>query len=882
MQEAQLVNADSDITSKTKKEYQSNMKRIATAILGYLIVILFWTSPVKAQNLMLGDFEKPTSYFNASVGATAPFSFDYKNGISQQIYTASELQGLDEREITKLEFRIYIDAEVYKDEYSNDITIYLSNVDNDTFVKEGTQYKWIPIDEANDCVARKTVKLNLMDITTSSYLENGSVKYYPLSFELDRPFLYKGKSLLLSIRTKSKVTADDGPGRSYLDFCSYPKNVKGMPVRMVCSYTDKAVKDGFNGIFGSKATYALKDRAVMRITHRKAALKTPTMDPQNPIITTTKAGELSTLMVGIAPLECHSITVKGPMNDVDCSFIRDNMGNLVTINIAEATFSDGKLPSGAFQNLPLVEKVVLPNSITTVGESALAQMYKLTEVVMANNVTHIGEHAFTDCKLLSKIKVSSKLSEIDAYAFKGCNALASFDFVSSLTSIGTECFSGCSALTTVILPKGITKVVRNAFSSCKALKKVHLSANLTQLEFGAFGLCSSLGEVTVEAKTPPTIHPKSFNGVKLSNVVLYVPAESVEQYKTTNWWKQFKVFAIKETETPKETYAVTFKVEGEHGKLIAKLANGTELTTGGEVEKGTVISFTVDPDVDYLVNTFMVNGESVALNENRYTIAVEKPLDVVVSFIHRPYRVTYSVVNNQGGTITATYKGKDLPSGGVTPVGEAEPITFTAHPDKNYHVARWIVNGKESPKPAENNQWQVIAGKDYLVEVVFERDEVYYNVKVQQHGNGGSVFLDVEGVRTLLNTRVKENASIRVSVEPNDGFTLDYWMLNGEKVASNVGENAYETRVNKDLNIEAYFKKADNAVESIERNELSFYCTSGKLHFIAPIQGELTIFTLEGNIRFSQYVSEGVTSVSLAKGVYLVSFQGKCSKITIQ
>ena len=39
---------------------------------------------------------------------TAPFDFDYLSSVTQQIYTAAELQGLEGKEITKLAFQIYL------------------------------------------------------------------------------------------------------------------------------------------------------------------------------------------------------------------------------------------------------------------------------------------------------------------------------------------------------------------------------------------------------------------------------------------------------------------------------------------------------------------------------------------------------------------------------------------------------------------------------------------------------------------------------------------------------------------------------------------------------------------------------------------------------
>ena len=91
----------------------------------------------------------------------------------------------------------------------------------------------------------------------------------------------------------------------------------------------------------------------MRITFRDASTPQPSYDPVHPVVQLTEAGSLAKLMQGMDLLKCQSITVSGPMNAEDCKTIRDNMGNLTEINIADATFAEDQLPEAAFYNMPL-------------------------------------------------------------------------------------------------------------------------------------------------------------------------------------------------------------------------------------------------------------------------------------------------------------------------------------------------------------------------------------------------------------------------------------------------------------------------------------------------------------------------------------------------
>lgn len=183
-------------------------------ILGLLLLPLS-VARIDAQALNLGDFTAPNSYFNQSIGQTAPFSLDYYHSVTQQIYTASELQGLEGKEITKLAFQLYIPGEIYNfDPYKSEISIYLTNIDDDAFRNEGSKYKWLPVDEERDLYMRQTLELDLYMITSGSYqvsTANSDIMYYTITFELDKPFLYTGNSILLSVRSKGdSFASSDG------------------------------------------------------------------------------------------------------------------------------------------------------------------------------------------------------------------------------------------------------------------------------------------------------------------------------------------------------------------------------------------------------------------------------------------------------------------------------------------------------------------------------------------------------------------------------------------------------------------------------------------------------------------------------------------------
>ncbi len=870
---------------------QQKRLRFSTLLLSLLLPLI---GQLQAQTIDLGDFANPSSHFNQSIGQTAPFDFDCLSSVTQQIYTAAELQGLEGKEITKLAFQIYLtDCESYNTEYTNDLQIYLTNVSDDHFVQVSGKYHWLPINPAQDLYMKKTITLDLMDLTVSGNHETSKagVDYHTLELELDKPFVYTGQSILLSVRSKATTTAADG--RSFIEFCSYPKNVKEMPIRTINKATDKAISEGFVGVLGETADRGQMDRAVMRITFRDAK---PSYDPIHPVVQLTEAGSLAKLMQGMDLLKCQSITVSGPMNAEDCQTIRDNMGNLTEINIADATFAEDQLPEAAFYNMPLVRKVTLPHTLKVVGERALAQMYKLEEVVLGTQVTKICDSAFAQNRSLTKLSPMPALTTIGAYAFKECVALTTFPWPETLTTLDTESFSG-SGLTEVRLPN-VAVVPRTCFASCKALAKVYLGAKTTEVVFGAFAQCTALTDITVEAVQPPKAHIKAFNGLKpadISTINLFVPNDAQEAYKAANVWKDFHIVPIPGTEPQVKKYLLSYRVIGEHGTLSATLAIGTAIPSQTEIEEHTAITFTADPDLDYVVKSFKINGTETAMtageqNSQTYTLNIEKPTEVTVEFVHRPYTVTYSVRDNVGGTITATYKGKPLDSGATTAVGESETIIFTAHPAEHYHVKKWFVNGKEGPKPAENNQWQVISGKDYVVEVLFERDKVYYTIDVSQEGNGGPIYLEIGGVRSALKSKAPENADIRVYVEPDKGYRLGYWMVNRERINPVDGSLEYTTKATKNLRIVAYYAKVEegnaidtptaanaNATIALEGQTITLTSNTDKA------LGTVALYDYAGRLIEQRTVADKLCTLTAPQaGMYLLSIGTTTAKVCVK
>ena len=259
-------------------------------------------------------------------------------------------------------------------------------------------------------------------------------------------------------------------------------------------------------------------------------------------LTSVTIGESVTTIGGSAFSYCNSltsVTIPDSVTTIGGGAFY-NCYSLTSVTIGESVTEIG---SSAFYSCNLTS-VTIPDSVTTIVGGAFAYCNELKEF-KGKFAEDNGRILVIDGVLaafapagLTVYTIPDSVTTIGNSAFYYCYDLTSVTIPDSVTTIGYSAFHYCYSLTSVTIPDSVTTIGNYAFEYCKNLTSITIHDSVTTIGEGAFYECSSLTSVYCKPVTPPAGGSYMFSS-NASGRKIYVPMESVDAYRMAAGWGEY-------------------------------------------------------------------------------------------------------------------------------------------------------------------------------------------------------------------------------------------------------------------------------------------------------------------------------------------------------
>ena len=323
----------------------------------------------------------------------------------------------------------------------------------------------------------------------------------------------------------------------------------------------------------------------------------------------------------------------------------------------------------------IVTDLVIPNSVTSIGDYAFYGCCSLTSVTIPNNVTSIGEYAFRGCNNLTSVTINS-------------NEIVSKNYTSNSNLISI--FG--SQVIEYIIAGGVTSIGDYAFYAWNGISEltyVTISNSVTSIGEGAFYENRHIKNLIVQSKTPPQIKKYSLPLYAMTNfeyTTIYIPCNTRDAYVAAKYWfiREDLSFGSYINDIRELEYTLTFIIDEEEYSKI-------NLCDGEEIVLPTKKGYTFIPNEEIpelmpehdltITGTFAVNSYDVV-----YMIDNEEYQRISV-----PYGTKLTAIAEPAAREGYTFSGwSKLPA-----TMPANDVTITGSFTANNYALIYLLDGKE-------------------------------------------------------------------------------------------------------------------------------------------------------------------------------------------
>lgn len=242
-----------------------------------------------------------------------------------------------------------------------------------------------------------------------------------------------------------------------------------------------------------------------------------------------------------------------------------------TIELTTSSTSEGEGEGGPFTVVAIdphafnrcydLRSLVMPNTITTIGESAFYGCYRsategLTRIRMSDNLQYSGSYAFYGCGALQQVEIGN-LANWCRITFEDARAnplpwahhlvingeeRETLEIPAGVEEIRPYTFYNLLGVKRLVVPAGVKSIGQSAFCFADDLEEVVLGPDVEYLHYAAFLMCPHITHVTCQGTTPPGAEQwfnYEFDYDITQTATLHIPEGTAAAYAAANLWQCF-------------------------------------------------------------------------------------------------------------------------------------------------------------------------------------------------------------------------------------------------------------------------------------------------------------------------------------------------------